>query len=193
MSEATMVIEARPLLNCRTLLAFRLGTQTYAFAVESVVQIISMVTITPLPQLDRTVEGVINVQGTAVPVVDMRRHLGLAEARYEPYTPILLIRSGECIVGLIVDEILDVLSLPLEAFIPPLKVLPHDLGQAPVVRELVKITGELALFLDPAHLFSPHQREALGRAATWLPDLRALEAEGTQIRAACEAAPGVGA
>ena len=178
MSEATMAMEARPMPANRTLLLFRLGAQTYAFAVESVVQIIPMVTVTPLLQLDRTVEGVINVQGKAVPVVDMRRHLGLAEARYDRYTPILLIHSGECIVGLVVDEILDVRSLPLEAFIPPPEVLPKDLGRPLLSGIWSRSPVTLTLFLDPAYLFLPHQREALRQAATWLPGLQVLEGAG---------------
>jgi purine-binding chemotaxis protein CheW len=154
----------------RTLLLFRLGSQDYAFAVESVVQVVSMVTIVPLPQIDETVEGVSNVQGRIVPVVGMRRHLGLSEAQFDRYTPILLIRSGDRILGLIVDEVLDVLNLCPEGFTLMTEILPEDLRQAPVVRDLVWAGGGMSFLLDPEHLFTPHQREALSQAASWLPD-----------------------
>lgn len=170
MNEATMLTEGGLVPDHRTLLLFRLGAQKYAFAVEFIVQIVSMVTITSLPQLDQMVEGVINVQGRMVPVVDMRRHLGLAETQYDLYTPILLIRSGDWTLGLIVDEVLDVLDLCPEEFIPAKDILPADLGQAPVVRDLVQTGGGMTLVLDPEQLFLPHQREALGRAARWMPD-----------------------
>jgi purine-binding chemotaxis protein CheW len=173
MSEAALFIKGGLAPDSRTLLSFRLGAQIYAFAVESIVQIVSMVTITSLPQLDETVEGVINVQGRVVPVVNMRRHLGLAKIQYDLYTPILLIHSGDLILGLIVDEVLDVLSLCLEEFIPATEILPGDLGKAPVVRDLVRTGGVMTLVLDPEQLFLPNQREALGRAAKWMLELSA--------------------
>jgi purine-binding chemotaxis protein CheW len=175
MSEAMVFAKDRLVPDRRSLLLFRLGSQTYAFAVESIVQIVSMVAIITLPQLDKTVEGVINVQGRIVPVVDMRRHLGLQEVQFDLYTPILLIRSGDWILGLIVDEVLDVLNLCPEEFTPISEILPGDLGQALAVRDLVRASDGMSLLLDPEYLFAPHQREALSQAANWLPD-SALEA-----------------
>jgi purine-binding chemotaxis protein CheW len=164
-----MFAEDEVVPESRTLLLFRVGAQTYAFAIESIVQIVSMVTITSLPQLGETVDGIINVQGRIVPVVDMRRHLGMAPVQYDLYTPILITRSGGCFLGLIVDEVLDVLDFCLEAFIPATVILPGDLGQAPVLRALVQTGQDMVLLLDAEQLFLSHQREALRRAASWTP------------------------
>jgi len=167
------------------LVIFRLDRQTYALPITSIVQIIEMVTITPIPQIGNTaVEGVINVHGAAVPVVNLRRHFGLPEAALGLYTPIILAQIGEQTVGLIVDRVLDVLSLPAERVTRIVDILPEGLGQVPVLRGLAHIqhlpspwTGrqarptdeiregdegesladEAVFLLDPEHLFLPRR------------------------------------
>jgi purine-binding chemotaxis protein CheW len=153
------------------LVTFRLGQEIYALPVAPIVQIISMVTITPLPEIGDPVAGVINVRGQVVPVVDLRSHIGQVQAPLLLYTPIVLTRIHEGTVGLIVDEVLDVLQLPPGELIEPETVLPPELGQAPVLAALAPISGRLTLLLDPEHLFGPQQREALARAAEALPEL----------------------
>jgi len=160
----------------QTLIAFRLDQQLYALPVEPIVQIISMVTITPLPQMSDTIEGMINVRGKVVPVVDLRRHLKLAQAPLKLHTPILLTKIGERTVGLIVDSVVDVFSLADDQVVPPIDVLPERLGKAPILRGLVHISDEMGLLLDPEHLFLPHQMEALARAAALLPELASQQA-----------------
>ena len=86
------------------LVAFRLANQAYALPIEPVVRIIEMVTITPIPQVSGVVEGVINVRGAAVPVINLRRHFGLPEIPWGLRTPIILIQIDEQTFGLIVDE-----------------------------------------------------------------------------------------
>ena len=65
----------------KSLVTFRLDSQTYALPIEPLVQIIEMVTITPIPQINSSVEGMINLRGTAVPVVNLGRHFGLPDTR----------------------------------------------------------------------------------------------------------------
>jgi purine-binding chemotaxis protein CheW len=136
-----------------------------------------MVTITPLPEIDDPVAGVINVRGQAVPVVDMRRHVGLEQASYLLHTPIILTHIGQSTVGLVVDEVLDVLGLAASELIQPAKILPEGLSQAPVLDALALICDRLAPLLDPEHLFRPEQRQALARAAQLLPQLSATPAQ----------------
>jgi purine-binding chemotaxis protein CheW len=161
----------------RKLVTFRLGQETYALPLEPVVQIVPMVTITSLPEIDDPVAGVINVRGQAVPVVDMRWHIGLEQASYLLHTPIILIRIGQSTVGLVVDEVLDVLGLAAGELIQPAAILPQGLSQAPVLDALAPISGHLAPLLDPEHLFRPEQRQALARVAELLPQLSAAPGE----------------
>ncbi|NLF11400.1 MAG: purine-binding chemotaxis protein CheW [Anaerolineaceae bacterium] len=152
-------------------LTFRLGGQIYGLPLETIQQIIPMQTITPLPDVPEQVAGAISVHGQAVPVVDMRRHIGLAAAPYLLYTPIILACIGGSLVGLVVDEVLDVLDFPAGDLQPAGELLPAELGQSPVLRSLAQVAGRLAVLIEPEELFDPEQRQALALAAELLPGL----------------------
>ena len=163
----------------RNLVVFRLDQQTYALPIEPIVQIIEMVTITPIPQVSDTVEGVINVRGVPILVVNLRRHLGLPEAALQLHTPIVLAQVGESMVGLIVDEVLDVLSLPGGQITRPADILLEGLGEAPIFQGLAHTPdGMMLLLLDLEHLFLPHQVQVLAQAVETLPEVVVEGASG---------------
>ncbi len=164
MANQQTVNEWSDLSDRRDLVVFRLAQQNYALPVELVKQIISMVTITPIPQVSDVVEGIINVHGTIVPVVNLGRHLGLQKTPLQLYTPILLAQIGEGMVGLIIDEVTNVLSFPLEQITRPVDILPKGLGEAPVLQGLTYNEGNMVSLLDINHLFLPEQMQALGQA-----------------------------
>lgn len=145
-------------------LVLRLDRHRLALPAEAVVQIIPMVTITPVPQLPTAVAGVINVHGSVVPVVNLGYHLGLASCTCELYTPIILVTLGEHTVGLIVDEVLDVVGLAAGLALPADKMLPEGLREAPVVQGLADVGDGLVVILDPCHLFEPDQAQLLAEA-----------------------------
>lgn len=153
----------------RNLMAFRVDRQTYALPIEPIVQIVEMVAITPIPQVNDAVEGVINVRGTMVPVVNLRRHLGLPEACLQLHTPLILAQTGDRIVGLIVDEVIDVLDLPAGQITRPTDILPHGLGEAPLLQGLAHTSNGLVLVLDLDRLFSPDRVGAWAEVVAGLP------------------------
>jgi purine-binding chemotaxis protein CheW len=102
-----------------TLLTFHLAEQKYGIAVESVVQIIEMVTITYLPHAPATVQGVINFHGRIVPVLDLRCRFNLPFRPYELYTPIILVHMDEQVVGLVVDSVDEVDLIPTADLVKP--------------------------------------------------------------------------
>jgi purine-binding chemotaxis protein CheW len=147
----------------RNLLTFRLDRQTYALPIEPIVQIIEMVAITPIPQVHPAVEGVINVRGAPVPVINMRCQLGLPEAKLQLHTPIILVQTGEQAVGLIVDEVADVLNISADQITRPKDILPDELSEVPLVQGLTHTTQGAVLLLDLEHLFASN-RAQLARA-----------------------------
>ncbi len=157
------------------LVAFRLEQQLYALPIEPIEQIIEMVTITPIPQVKHLIEGVINVRGAAVPVVNLRRHLGLLEAPLHLHTPIILVQASGRMVALIVDEVIDVLNLPAHRIARPADFLPEGLEGAPVLQGLAHTLDSMVLLLDPEHLFLPSQAQALAQAMEALPDVAVEE------------------
>lgn len=157
-----------PTSDFRNLVTFRLDRQMYALPIEPIVQIIEMVAVTPIPQVNHSVEGVINVRGTAVPVVNLRRHLSLPEAKLRLHTPLILVQTGERIVGLIVDEVSDVLNISASQIISPTEILPEGLGDAPLLQGLIHTPQGAVLLFDLSRLFSA-DRAKLVQALAALP------------------------
>lgn len=157
------------------LVTFRLSQQVYALPIECIVQIIPMVTITPIPHSNggektgnpasRALLGVINVRGVATPVIDLRRQLGLGEGKMLLYTPIVLCRLNNRTIGLVVDEVQDVVHLAEYEVTPLSQVLPEGTGENPYLRGMARIGDRLVPLLEVARLFGDEvaARESAGR------------------------------
>ncbi len=154
----------------QTVITFRLDRQMYALPVESIVRIIELVPITPLPQVDKVVKGVINVHSHAVPVLDMRSLFGLPEAALHLYTPIILIQLHGQMCGLIVDEVVDVVHLAAGSIFRVTDILPCELGDAPILQGIAHIQGEMVLLLDPPHIFQAERMDELAGTLSSLPE-----------------------
>ena len=145
--------ERPPAQEC-SLVVFDMGQQCYALPLEPVEQIVEMVTITPIPQENHLIEGVINVRGAMVPVVNLGSALGLTPTRLGLHTPIVLVQSQGRAVGLIVDQVRDVLSLPAEQMVRADAVLPEDLNGAPLIAGVVWTAYGMVLILNVEYLFA---------------------------------------
>lgn len=115
-------------------LAFRLATDTYAFRIARVAEILRPGPITPIPRAPFAVRGIMSVRGRIVTVVDLRRRLRLPEEPLGRRTRVLLADLGDEQVGAWVDEVLQVYRLSDEEIEPPTALggdqAPHVLGVA---------------------------------------------------------------
>ena len=159
----------------RDLVTFRLAEQMYALPIEPVVRIIEMVTITPIPHVGNTVEGVINVRGEPIPVINLRRHFGLSEVPLGLRTPIVLVQSGKQTYGLIVDEVTDVLSLSPDDISRVADLMPEGMAESPILSGIAHVEHETVLLLDVEHLLVPTHVQALFQAVAALPESPAGE------------------
>ncbi len=141
----------------RNLITFRLGQQTYALPIEPIEQIVEMVTVTPLPQANPLVRGVINVRGKAMPLINLRRYFGLPEADPSLDAHIILAQIGAWRIGLVVDQVLNVVSLPVNRIVRPSEIMPEGLSGVSFLCGLVQSQDGLVLVLDPDLLFRPDQ------------------------------------
>jgi purine-binding chemotaxis protein CheW len=94
---------------------FLIGDETYGVGVEKVKEIIGMTDITHVPNAAYFMEGVINLRGTVVPAIDMRKKFKMEPRHYDTYTVIIIVEVKERLIGMIVDSVSDVVSIPLSA------------------------------------------------------------------------------
>lgn len=96
------------------LVAFRLGNETYAVDIQQVQEIIRMQRITAVPGAPFFVEGVINLRGRIIPVIDLRKRLGLPPGEETDEVRIVVVEVPPHKVGMIVDAVEEVLRLSTE-------------------------------------------------------------------------------
>lgn len=157
------VLDVDQATSALSVVSFHLAQRTYALPLKMVVQIIPMVKLTPLPQAHPAIVGVMNFRGEAVPVIDLRGYLGLPARAYDLHTPILLSYMGSGddaervdgqLVGLVVDEVDDVVSVPYQQIARLQDILPKGLGDLPSLQGLVHTSEGAMMLLDLDHLFS---------------------------------------
>jgi len=103
----------------RQIVALELDGQPYGFPVQDVREILQMLEIRTIPDAPSHVRGAINVRGKVVPVLDLRMVLGLPSAGYGLSTPIVVIEPSGRPVGVVVDDVTDVITIDEECFEPP--------------------------------------------------------------------------
>jgi len=164
MSSQPFSTDAEQSTDQHDMVTFRLDQQIYALPITSISKIIDMVAITPIPQVNHAIEGIINVHGDTVPIINLRRHLNLPEAPFKLHTHIILAQNNGRTFGLIVDQVMDVLSLPAGQIAAPDQILPKGLGKAPLLQGLVHTSEGTVLLLNLEQMFKPQQAQALAHA-----------------------------
>ncbi|MBU4533859.1 MAG: chemotaxis protein CheW [Eubacteriales bacterium] len=94
--------------NNNQLVIFQLNSQKYAIPVLNTQEIIKMVDVTPVPRTDKYVEGVINLRGRIVPVINLNKRLGLPITEKTRDTRIVVVEHKDAAVGMIVDKVQEV-------------------------------------------------------------------------------------
>ena len=94
-----------------SLLTFSLGQEEYGLDLQRVREIRTYGGITPIPNAPEAVEGVTNLRGDIVPIVDVRARLGLPPARRDRFTVMVIVETGRRLAGLVVDAVSDVVEI----------------------------------------------------------------------------------
>jgi purine-binding chemotaxis protein CheW len=98
---------------------FRLGEDLYAADIMRIKEIIRPQKLTSLPKSPTFVEGVLNLRGAVVPVIDLRKKFDFPVASLDKNTRLLIVTVGKQLLGLEVDEVTEVLTLHVKDIKPP--------------------------------------------------------------------------
>jgi purine-binding chemotaxis protein CheW len=129
---------------------FRVGDETFGVPIAHVREIIRVPQITALPNAPEYVEGVINLRGKIISVIDLRKRFGEANPQPGRKNRILVVELHHHVVGLIVDSASEVLKLPPSEIEPPSRVFPD--GDLECVTGVGKLSGRLVILVDLAKL-----------------------------------------
>jgi purine-binding chemotaxis protein CheW len=116
----------------------------YGLPIRDVAEVLRMVAVTPMPEAPAWLCGVINLRGRIIPVIDLRRRLGLPPNPPGLNTPIIVVEVADRAFGLVADAAIEVLTLPLAALTSPDRVT----GPGHAIVRLAHIDGRVILGLD---------------------------------------------
>ena len=94
--------------------SFQLGSEEYGVDISQVQEIIRMVEITHVPRAPKFMEGVINLRGQLIPIIDLRTRFGMTRIDATKSTRIIVTEIGNKRVGIVVDAVSEVLNIPME-------------------------------------------------------------------------------
>jgi len=128
------------------LILFELGNSLYGIPIEKVSEINRIDQITTLPKAPKFVEGVINLRGNVVPLIDLRKRFGMKQIERTKKNKIIVVIVEKRLFGIIVDTVLEVVSIAKENIEP---TLPTTSGlKAEFINSIGKIHESLVIILD---------------------------------------------
>jgi purine-binding chemotaxis protein CheW len=140
---------------------FRLGTEEFGVPIMSVQEIVRVPeALTRVPRTPAFVDGVINLRGTVLPVIDQRSRLGLPSIARNERQRIMVYLLAAKRTGFIVDSVAEVLRIP-RAHIVPAPAMSHE--QSLLISRVAKVGGgkRMVLLIDPAHLLQGREVNAI--------------------------------
>lgn len=144
------------------LVVFSLDDQRYALHLEAVNRIVPAVEVTPLPKSPDIILGVINVQGSIIPVINIRRRFCIPERDLRLADQFVIARTARRVVALIVDSAQSVVEVSGDNLIPPKDIVP---GMS-YLDGIVKLGDGIVLIHDLDRFLSLDEEQALDTALT---------------------------
>lgn len=138
---------------------FHLGKEEFAVPILQIQEINRLVEITKVPKSPEFVEGVINLRGKVIPIIDLRKRFGLSLAELSRYSRVVVVNMDGRMVGLIVDSVSEVLRLSQGSVEPPPPVVAGI--DSEYIRGLGKLEGRLLILLDLSKILTRDESRAL--------------------------------
>lgn len=153
------------------LVTFGLGGEEFAVDILAVQEINRMMTLTRVPQSPPEVEGVINLRGKIIPVIDLRKRFSLERAQQSEQSRIVVVEVHGRVLGFIVDRVSEVLRISSKIVEPaPQMVCSVD---SDFIAGVGKLQDRLLILLDLAKLFDPARVQSITAGSAQQPALAA--------------------
>lgn len=144
------------------LVVFSIGKELYGVGIDAIQEIVRVPDVTEVPDAPIYLEGVINLRGKVIPVIDLRKRLRLNSAQRTKTTRVLVTENGKSTVGLLVDSVSEVR-----------KIQPDDIEDPPemisaigveYITGVAKVDERLIILLDLKKILSIEDMRKLGNS-----------------------------
>ncbi len=141
------------------LVSFKIGKEEFGVDILKVQEIIRMMKITRVPNSPEYVDGVVNLRGKVIPVVDLRKRLGMEIKERDKNTRIIVVELENKTIGFIVDEVNEVLRIPRNITEAPPKMVSGI--DSEYITAVGKLEDRLLILLDLEKVFTNEEHAEL--------------------------------
>lgn len=134
------------------LVSFSLGNEEFGIEILKVQEINRMAELTKVPQAPHYVEGIINLRGKVIPVIDLRKKFDLDSKEWDKNTRIVVCDVGGRVIGMIVDAVEEVRRIPRSSMEPPPSIVTS--ASVNYISGVAKLENHLLIFLDISKIAS---------------------------------------
>ncbi len=127
-------------------LTFNIGEEIYGFEIMYVTEIIGIQKITKVPNISNYIKGIINLRGIIYPVIEIRNRFGIEAVPYTERTCIVLVRSRNMGVGMIVDNVSEVMRIDVDKIFPQPQT--YKGSKSKYIKSIAKLGTEVKILLD---------------------------------------------
>jgi purine-binding chemotaxis protein CheW len=142
---------------------FRIGRETFGLPIAMVREIVRVPEITSVPNAPEYIEGVINLRGRIIPVVDLRKRFGTPGAEGDKRNRIVVVELEQRAVGLLVHSASEVLKIPPSEIEAPQNVFQE--GELGYILGVAKLKGRLVILIDLGRLLERGELRGLEEVA----------------------------
>ena len=143
-------------------LTFHLFGEDYGIEIRYVTEIIGVQKITPVPKTPPYINGVINLRGRVIPIMDVRTRFHHPTCEYDERTCVIIVKLEDSLIGLIVDTVLEVVNIPSDNIQIPPGRMTH---QNQFVQGLGKLGDRIKILLDVTKLLAEEEISILNDIA----------------------------
>jgi purine-binding chemotaxis protein CheW len=152
------------------LVTFQVGAEEYGLDIGAITEVIRPLKITPLPRMPEFIEGVVNLRGAIIPVIDLRKRFGLTKFADNQRTMRMVItrgavagqaEAGTGLLGLLVDSVHEVLHVKKKDLEPAPQAATGE--SADFIAGMGKVGERLIILLDIPKILSQQERSALAK------------------------------
>lgn len=136
----------------KQMVLFELGAEIYGLDIATVHEIIRMQPITRVPKAPFYVEGVINLRGKVIPVIDMGKRFGLEKVERAKNNRIVVVNVHDTIIGIIVDAVTEVIRIPVDSIEPISDII--TAAKSDYLSGIAKLTDKMVILLELDKLLS---------------------------------------
>jgi purine-binding chemotaxis protein CheW len=157
MSQAPSAVQVA--IDDEQVVVFEVANESYAVNIARVHEIIRPQQITVIPGAPPCIEGVINLRGKVIPVLDLRKRFSLVAAEHTRASRIVVVEIGGQTIGLVVDGVSEVLRVPSDRIEPPSPLVTGI--DSRYLRGIAKLEDRLIVLLDLDQVLSPIEQQQL--------------------------------